>query len=261
MHHFQRVVSSLQWDGRRDFDSFGSRLLNIQVLSLSTLYQYCRNDAVSASVFISVPRCLLDHFHRESMGNHWNWAFELFQWNFCKFHIVCDRYTSDYVHFTFSDTIWPLLLQPNFGTQMITLAETALYNLFNYIHSICDHYSWSSSAIILFDEDIFIVFPQLDGQQVTAGWFGQGGGLTHLVVIIILMKIFPKGTGHGYHWSILFTFTLIICWLMKKQGLWCFFCARCAARVTWCRYRSQKWQGQSFKLSSKSLPGVASEWK
>ena len=100
---------------------------------------------------------------------------------------------------------------------MITLAETASYNLFNYIHSICDHYSWSSSAIILFDEDIFIVFPQLDGQQVTAGWFGQGGGLTHLVVIIILMKIFPKGTGHGYHWSILFTFTLIICWLMKKH--------------------------------------------
>ena len=100
---------------------------------------------------------------------------------------------------------------------MITLAETASYNLFNYIHSICDHYSWSSSAIILFDEDIFIVFPQLDGQQVTAGWFGQGGGLTHLVVIIILIKIFPKGTGHGYYWSILFNFTLIIGWLMKKH--------------------------------------------
>ena len=42
-----------------------------------------------------------------------------------RFHIVCDRYTSDYDHFTFSDTIWPLLLSPDVGTQMITLAETA----------------------------------------------------------------------------------------------------------------------------------------
>ena len=32
------------------------------------------------------------HFHRESMGNHWNWTF-----------------------FTFSDTIWPLSLSPNFS--------------------------------------------------------------------------------------------------------------------------------------------------
>ena len=36
-----------------------------------------------------------------------------------------DRYTSDYAHFTFSDTIRPLSLSPNFGTQMVTLAETA----------------------------------------------------------------------------------------------------------------------------------------
>ena len=33
----------------------------------------------------------------------------------------------DIHHFTFSDTICPLLLSPNFGTQMITLAETASY--------------------------------------------------------------------------------------------------------------------------------------
>ena len=62
------------------------------------------------------------------MGNQWNWMFELFRWFFfVRFHIVCDRYTSDYDHFTFTDTIWPLLLSPDFGTQMITLAETASY--------------------------------------------------------------------------------------------------------------------------------------
>ena len=47
---------------------------------------------------------------------------------FVRFHILCDWYTSDYAHFTFSDTIWLLLLSPNFGTQMITLAETASYS-------------------------------------------------------------------------------------------------------------------------------------
>ena len=67
-------------------------------------------------------------------------AFVPFQWEiteieclscfgdfFVRFHIVCDRYTSDYDQITFSDTIWPLLLSLDFGTQMITLAETATY--------------------------------------------------------------------------------------------------------------------------------------
>ena len=66
-----------------------------------------------------------------STGDQWeirkvgclSFFIDLFVW----FHIVCDRYTSDYAHFTFSDTIWPLLLSPDFGTQMITLAETASY--------------------------------------------------------------------------------------------------------------------------------------
>ena len=35
-------------------------------------------------------------------------SFELFHWFFAWFHIVCDRYTSGYAHFTFSDTFWPL---------------------------------------------------------------------------------------------------------------------------------------------------------
>ena len=69
-------------------------------------------------------------------------AFVPFQWEiteieclscfgdfFVRFHIVCDRYTSDYDQITFSDTIWPLLLSPDFGTQMITLAETATYSM------------------------------------------------------------------------------------------------------------------------------------
>ena len=48
--------------------------------------------------------------------------FELFLWFFVRFHIGCDRYTSYYAQFIFSDTILPLLLSPNFGTQMKPLA-------------------------------------------------------------------------------------------------------------------------------------------
>ena len=59
---------------------------------------------------------------------------------FARFHIVCDRYTSDYAHFTFSDTTWPLLLSSNFGTQMITLAETATYQKLKQI--IIKIWSW-----------------------------------------------------------------------------------------------------------------------
>ena len=46
------------------------------------------------------------------------------------FHIVCDRYTSDYAHFTFSDTIWPL--SPIFRTHNMTLAETASYSFWAF---------------------------------------------------------------------------------------------------------------------------------
>ena len=72
--------------------------------------------------------------HRKSMGKLWSWPFELFHWIFAWFHIVSDKYTLDYAHFTFSDTIWPLLLSPYFGTQMITLAETASYT--NWIKAV-----------------------------------------------------------------------------------------------------------------------------
>ena len=44
---------------------------------------------------------------------------------FVWFHIVCDRYTSDYAHFTFSDTIWPLSLSSDFGTRSCTHTDTA----------------------------------------------------------------------------------------------------------------------------------------
>ena len=53
---------------------------------------------------------IMDHFHRKSMGTQWSWPFELFHCFFVWFHILCDRHTSDYAHFTFSDTIWPLSL-------------------------------------------------------------------------------------------------------------------------------------------------------
>ena len=66
---------------------------------------------------------------------------------FVRFHIVCDRYTSDYAHFTFSDTIWPLLLSPNFGTQMITLAETASYSKMS--DPLMFHDLWNNLTMII----------------------------------------------------------------------------------------------------------------
>ena len=49
-----------------------------------------------------------------------SWPFELFHWIFCLIlHCLwitnCDRYTSDYAHFTFSDTIWPHSLDGSGG--------------------------------------------------------------------------------------------------------------------------------------------------
>ena len=58
---------------------------------------------------------------------HWIWPFELFHWIFACFHIVCDRYTSDYAHFTFSDTIWSLSLPSDFGNRSCTHIDTASY--------------------------------------------------------------------------------------------------------------------------------------
>ena len=62
-------------------------------------------------------------------GNQWEISevcrlscfIDFFVW----FHIVCDRYTSDYAHFTFSDTIWPLSLSSDFGTRSCTHTDTA----------------------------------------------------------------------------------------------------------------------------------------
>ena len=69
---------------------------------------------------------IMDHFHRKSIGNQWSWSFELFHWFFVCFHIVCDRYTSDYAHFTFFiHTIWPLSLSSDFGTRSCTHTDTA----------------------------------------------------------------------------------------------------------------------------------------
>ena len=52
---------------------------------------------------------------------HLSCFIDFFVW----FHIVCDRYTLDYVHFTFSDTIWPLSLSSDFGTRSCTHTDTA----------------------------------------------------------------------------------------------------------------------------------------
>ena len=42
-------------------------------------------------------------------------------------HIVCDRYSLEYAHFTYFNTIWPLSLSSNFGTAFITLAHSLSY--------------------------------------------------------------------------------------------------------------------------------------
>ena len=62
---------------------------------------------------------------------HLSCFIDFFVW----FHIVCDRYTLDYVHFTFSDTIWPLSLSSDFGTRSCTHTDTASY---------FDHDPWMS---------------------------------------------------------------------------------------------------------------------
>ena len=76
---------------------------------------------------------------------------EFFVW----FHIVCNRYTSDYAHFTFSDTIWPLLLPPNFGTQISTLAETVSYK------SAMD-VKWTIISILIKKKLFIFVFGQIE---------------------------------------------------------------------------------------------------
>ena len=64
-----------------------------------------------------------------STGNQWEISefgrLSCFSDFFVWFHIVCDRYTSYYAHFTFSDTIWPLSLSSDFGTRSCTHTDTA----------------------------------------------------------------------------------------------------------------------------------------
>ena len=64
-----------------------------------------------------------------STGNQWEISefgrLSCFSDFFVLFHIVCDRYTSYYAHFTFSDTIWPLSLSSDFGTRSCTHTDTA----------------------------------------------------------------------------------------------------------------------------------------
>ena len=45
--------------------------------------------------------------------------------------------TSEYAHFTFSHTIWPLSLSSNFCTDIMTLAETASYKVRRWYWWVC----------------------------------------------------------------------------------------------------------------------------
>ena len=52
----------------------------------------------------------------------------LFIESFVGFHIVCDRYTQDNAHFTYSNTIWPLSLSSTFGNAFITGSHIVSYS-------------------------------------------------------------------------------------------------------------------------------------
>ena len=43
------------------------------------------------------------------------------------FHIVCDRYTLEYAHFTYFNTIWPLSLSSGFGSEVYPWPENLSY--------------------------------------------------------------------------------------------------------------------------------------
>ena len=55
-------------------------------------------------------------------------SIDFFAW----FHIVCHRYASKKVHFTFSNTIWPLSLSSISRTHMNGWSETLSYWIENY---------------------------------------------------------------------------------------------------------------------------------
>ena len=63
------------------FVEMGQKNYFLQRTGLKTL--------ISAATVLDRPiwgKCVcivLDHFHRESMGNQWSWPFELFHWIFC----------------------------------------------------------------------------------------------------------------------------------------------------------------------------------
>ena len=46
---------------------------------------------------------------------------------FVGFHIVCDRYTLEYAHFTYFNTIWPLSLSSGFGSEVYPWPENLSY--------------------------------------------------------------------------------------------------------------------------------------
>ena len=89
---------------------------------------YAMDTSVKNSNLRKMRLHSFDRFWTISTENQWETTeigrLSCFSEFFVRFHILCDRYTSDYAHFTFSDTIWPLFLSPNFGTQMKPLAET-----------------------------------------------------------------------------------------------------------------------------------------
>ena len=75
---------------------------------------YLRNLFQSEKKAFAKFWSLMDHFHRESMGNQWNWPFELFQYFFCKIlHFVIDMhqimlislFPTPFDHFYFHPTL------------------------------------------------------------------------------------------------------------------------------------------------------------
>ena len=74
---------------------------------------------------------------------------------FVRFYIVCEKYTSYYAHFTFADIIWPLLLSPNFGTQMKPLAETeCVISCISFAQNVYIATYWANAMCLVLSADV-----------------------------------------------------------------------------------------------------------
>ena len=86
----------------------------------------------SGNISIKTPCEVLWWYHSQSVTK--NLTPYRFNSVFVWIHIVCDRYTLEYAHFTYFNTIGPLSLSSNFGTAFITLSHSLSYFICCHFH-------------------------------------------------------------------------------------------------------------------------------